>query len=196
MAMGSEAPTTNNGYGLTETQGPAMECVELGGMHQPSPEQFFFEVIDRDTGEPLPDGEPGMMLVSHLNRRGTVMLRYVGGDVVALSHETCPHCGRTEPRFLGSPRRADGFTKVKGTLINIGSLQDELAGLMRRGVSEYQLVLTTQDRSDPALAGRHAASDRLRSRGPGEDRPGDQGRGQRRRGDHAGHRVPPEGRFR
>ena len=70
MTMGSEAPTTNNGYGLTETQGPAMECVELGGMHQPSPEQFFFEVIDRDTGEPLPDGEPGMMLVSHLNRRG------------------------------------------------------------------------------------------------------------------------------
>ena len=149
MAMGSEAPTTNNGYGLTETQGPAMECVELGGMHQPSPEQFFFEVIDRDTGEPLPDGEPGMMLVSHLNRRGTVMLRYVGGDVVTLSHETCPHCGRTEPRFLGSPRRADGFTKVKGTLINIGALQDELAALMRRGVSEYQLVLTTEDRSDP-----------------------------------------------
>ena len=147
--MGSRAPTTNNGYGLTETQGPAMECVELGGMHQPSPEQFFFEVIDRDTGEPVPDGEPGMMLVSHLNRRGTVLLRYVGGDVVALSHETCPHCGRTEPRFLGTPYRADGFTKVKGTLINLGSLQDELASLLPRGVAEYQIVLTTEDRSDP-----------------------------------------------
>ena len=149
MEMGSEAPTTNNGYGLTETQGPAMECVELGGMHQPSPEQFFFEVIGRDTGEPVPDGEPGMMLVSHLNRRGTVLLRYVGGDVVTLTHETCPHCGRTEPRFLGSPRRTDGFTKVKGTLINLGSLQDELSALLRRGVSEYQIVLTTEDRSDP-----------------------------------------------
>ena len=149
MDMGSEAPTTNNGFGLTETQGPAMECVELGGMHQPSPEQFFFEVIDRDTGEPVPDGEPGMMLVSHLNRRGTVLLRYVGGDVVTLSHETCPHCGRTEPRFLGTPYRADGFTKVKGTLINLGSLQDELAALLRRGVAEYQILLTTEDRSDP-----------------------------------------------
>ena len=149
MDMGSETPTTNNGYGMTETQGPAMECVELGGMHQPSPEQFFFEVIDQDTGEPLPDGEPGMMLVSHLNRRGTVLLRYVVGDVVSLTHETCPHCGRTEPRFLGTPRRADEFTKVKGTLINLGSLQDELAALLRKGVAEYQIVLTTEDRSDP-----------------------------------------------
>ncbi len=148
MSMGSKDPSTNNGYGLTETQGPAMECVELGGMHQPSPEQFFFEVVDRETGEPLPDGEPGMMLVSHLNRRGTVLLRYVGGDVVALSHETCPNCGRAEPRFLGTPRRADGFTKVKGTLINLGSLQDSLAAMMGRGIAEYQIVLTTEDPSD------------------------------------------------
>ena len=149
MDLGSESPTTNNGYGLTEIQGPAVECVELGGMHQPSPEQFFFEVIDRDTGEPLSDGEPGMMLVSHLNRRGTVLLRYVGGDIVALTHETCPHCGRTEPRFLGTPRRADEFTKVKGTLINLGSLQEELAALVGKGVAEYQIALTTEDRSDP-----------------------------------------------
>ena len=147
--MGSEKPVTNNGYGMTEIQGPAMECVELGGVHQPSPEQFFFEVIDRDTSEPLPDGEPGMMLVSHLNRRGTVLLRYITGDILALTHETCPHCGRIEPRFLGTPRRADEFTKVKGTLINLGSLQGELAALVGKGVAEYQIVLTTEDRSDP-----------------------------------------------
>ena len=149
MDMGSATPTTNNGYGLTEILGPAMECVEFGGTHQPSPEQFFFEVIDRDTGEPLPDGEPGMMIFSHLNRRGTVLLRFVGGDIVSLTHETCPHCGRTEPRFLGTPRRADEFTKVKGTLINPGALQDDLAALLGKGVVEYQIVLTTEDRSDP-----------------------------------------------
>ena len=149
MDMGSDAPTTNNGYGMTEIQGPAMECVELSGVHQPSPEQFFFEIVDRDTGEPVPDGEPGMMLVSHLDRRGTVLLRYVSGDTLALTHDTCPHCGRTEPRFLGTPRRVDEFTKVKGTLINLGSLHDELALLVGKGVADYQIVLTTEDRSDP-----------------------------------------------
>ncbi len=168
MEMGSESPTTNNGYGLTETQGPAMECVELGGMHQPSPEQFFFEVIDKDSSEPLPDGEPGMMLVSHLNRRGTVLLRYVGGDIVTLDHKTCPNCGRTEPRFIGTPRRADGFTKIKGTLINLGSIQDDLAVLLRKGVVEYQILLTTQDRSDPlsqdAFVLRIACSEQERAR--------------------------------
>ena len=147
--MGSEAPVINNGFGLTETQGPAIECVELGGMHQPSPEQFYFEVVDPDTSEPVPDGEKGMLLVSHLNRRGTVLLRYVGGDIVTLTHETCQHCGRWEPRFLDSPYRADGLTKVKGTLINPASLLDELAALLQTGAAEYQVVVTREDRSDP-----------------------------------------------
>lgn len=149
IKMGSKSPITNNGYGLTETQGPAMECVELGGMHQPSPEQFFFEVMDADTGDSLGDGQQGLLLLSHLNRRGTVLLRYIGGDLVVLNHETCQNCGRTEPRFIGSPRRVDGFIKLKGTLINVGSIQDELAILLSKGVVEYQIVLTKQDQSDP-----------------------------------------------
>ena len=110
-ALGSPAPIINNGYGFTEVQGPAIECVEEGGRHQAVPDQFYTEIVDPNTGSPVADGEPGLLLISHLNRRGTVLLRYAPGDVVALSHEPCPHCGRREPRFLGGPHRADGLTK-------------------------------------------------------------------------------------
>ena len=88
-------------------------------------------------------------MLSHLNRRGTVLLRYMPGDVVALTHETCPHCGRQEPRFLGTPYRADGLTKVKGTLINPASLHEQLARLGHRGLAEYQIVVTREDTQDP-----------------------------------------------
>ena len=147
-AMGSVDPSTNNGYGLTETLGPAMECVEFSGAHQPAPEQFYFEVVDSDTGAPVPDGEKGMLLLSHLNRRGTVLLRYIAGDIVSLSHKTCSYCGRWEPRFLGTPYRADGLSKVKGTLINPGILHHELASLMADGLSEYQVVITRENPED------------------------------------------------
>lgn len=149
MAMGSHEPWTNNGYGLTETLGPATQCFEGGGMHQPLAEDYYFEVVEHETYEPVPDGQPGIMLVSHLNRRGTVLLRYVSGDIVTLTHETCPNCGRTSPRFLGAPYRADGLTKVKGTLINPASLNEEMTHLLQRGVAEYQVVIGREDSKDP-----------------------------------------------
>jgi phenylacetate-coenzyme A ligase PaaK-like adenylate-forming protein len=168
VAMGSDSPWTNNGYGLTETLGPATECMEGGGMHQPLSEQYYFEVVDPETYEPVPDGQPGMMLVSHLNRRGTVLLRYVSGDIVSITHETCPNCGRTAPRFLGAPYRADGLTKVKGTLINPASLHEDMTHLLQRGVAEYQVVIGREDAADPysgdMLLVRVAAADEDRDR--------------------------------
>ena len=82
--LGSAEPRISNGYGFTEMQGPAMECVELGPRHIAAPEQFHFEVVDVETGEPVAEGTPGLLLMSHLNRRGTVLLRYRVGDIVAI----------------------------------------------------------------------------------------------------------------
>ena len=147
--MGSPHVTVNNGYGMTELMGPSTECRENGGAHLPAPEQFYFEVVDPETYAPVPDGARGLLLLTHLNRRGTVLLRYVAGDVVALTHEQCPHCGRWEPRFLGSPYRVDGLTKVKGTLINPVVILDGLSGLLSRGVREYQVVISRENPHDP-----------------------------------------------
>ena len=150
--MGSPHVTVNNGYGMTELMGPSTECRENGGAHLPAPEQFYFEVVDPETYAPVPDGARGLLLFTHLNRRGTVLLRYVAGDVVALTHEQCPHCGRWEPRFLGSPYRVDGLTKVKGTLINPAVILDGLSGLLSRGVREYQVVISRENPHDPLAA--------------------------------------------
>ncbi len=130
-------------------QGPAVECVERGGKHQAVPDQFYFEVVDVETGDPMPDGREGALLVSHLNRRGTVMLRYMTGDVVAVTNEACPDCGRTEPRFLGTPYRIDGLIKVKGTLVNPSAIHERLSSYLGRGIAEYQIVATRVDPKDP-----------------------------------------------
>ncbi len=150
--MGSPHVTVNNGYGMTELMGPSIECRENGGAHLPTPAQFFFEVVDPQTYAPVPDGARGLLVLTHLNRRGTVLPRYAAGDVVALTHKPCPHCGRHEPRFLGSPYRVDGLTKVKGTLVNPAVLLEGLSGLLSRGVKEYQVVITRQTPNDPLSA--------------------------------------------
>ena len=151
-SLGSPHVTVNNGYGMTELMGPSTECRENGGAHLPAPEQFYFEVVDPQTYAPVPDGERGLLVLTHLNRRGTVLLRYVAGDVVVLTHDQCPHCGRWEPRFLGSPYRVDGLTKVKGTLVNPAKLLEGLSGLLSRGVKEYQIVISREVPSDPLSA--------------------------------------------
>lgn len=150
--LGSPHVTVNNGYGMTELMGPSTECCENGGAHLPAPEQFYFEVVDPQTHEPVPDGARGLLVLTHLNRRGTVLLRYVAGDAVALTHDQCPHCGRWEPRFLGSPYRVDGLTKVKGTLVNPAMLLEGLSGLLSRGVKEYQIVISRETPGDPLSA--------------------------------------------
>lgn len=152
MGLGSPHVTVNNGYGMTELMGPSTECRENGGAHLPVPEQFYFEVVDPETFKPVPDGERGLLVLTHLNRRGTVLLRYAAGDAVALTHEQCPHCGRHEPRFLGSPFRVDGLTKVKGTLLNPAVLLDRLSSLLSRGVKEYQVVIGHEVPGDPLSA--------------------------------------------
>ena len=150
--LGSAHVTVNNGYGMTELMGPSTECRENGGAHVPAPAQFYCEVVDPQTYAPVPDGARGLLVLTHLNRRGTVLLRYVAGDVVALTHAQCPHCGRHEPRFLGSPYRVDGLTKVKGTLVNPALLLEGLSGLLSRGVREYQVVICRESPDDPLSA--------------------------------------------
>ena len=139
-SLGSSNPIISNGYGFTEMQAPAMECVELGPRHIAAPEQFHFEVVDIESGELAAEGTPGLLLMSHLNRRGTVLLRYRVGDVVAMDNGKCDHCGRTGPRFTTDPYRADGLVKIKGTLVDPQALHSRLSPLLSvDGVSDYQL---------------------------------------------------------
>lgn len=150
--LGSINPYINNGYGFTEMQAMAMECSDQDWRHQSTPEQYFFEILDPETRRKVPDGENGMLAISHLNRRGTVLLRYLVGDIVSLNHKICPECGRWEPRFVGTPYRADGVTKIKGILINPSILHEKMSLLFKRGLSEYQFVVGKREgESEPSI---------------------------------------------
>jgi len=136
-----------NRYGSTEQGGSMVECTEGSGFHSLAPDQIFHEVVDAADGRRLSEGETGMLAFTHIYRRGTVFLRYLVGDVVSMTTATCPHCGRTTPRITSQPVRAGDIIKIKGTLVNLQNLKDQLERLP--SVEEYQIVVRPTDETDP-----------------------------------------------
>src|SRR5205823_10672484 len=131
---------------FTELQGSTGECVELGGSHHPATDQTPFEVLDEQNHTPLPDGKSGLFTVTHLDRRGTVLLRYAIGDLTAISHEVCPHCGRQGPRIITNTVRTFELVKFNGALLNPDALKEAIATV--EGIEEYQIVFIRQQRDD------------------------------------------------
>ncbi len=136
-------------YGFTEARVAWGECPTLpeesSGYHL-FPDLGLIEVIDPETGEVKGEGEPGELVYTPLNARGTVVLRYRTGDYVdgGVTWEPCPHCGRTVPRIVGNIGRASNtkelqFGKLKGTLINFDTLQQILDNTT--DIGEWQLEI-------------------------------------------------------
>ena len=144
--QGVEKPIIFDRYGSTEAGGMA-QCHEDGDWHNPAPDLLFQEVVDPDTGRCLPDGERGALAITHINRRGTTLVRYLVGDIVSLSHEPCPHCGRGGDRVIPPIVRTKDLLKVKGMLINPTVLLESLGAVP--GIDEFQVVLARKDENDP-----------------------------------------------
>jgi len=117
------------------------------GNHNPAPDQFLFEAVAPETYAPVPDGEEGMILLTHLDRRGTVMLRYALGDVARLTREQCHHCGALTERLMSMPRRTDGLLKIKGMLVNPQALVGAVAA--EAEVLQFQAMVAKEDVGDP-----------------------------------------------
>jgi phenylacetate-coenzyme A ligase PaaK-like adenylate-forming protein len=145
--LGAADPVVSISYGATEMQGGMVECRPGSGYHNPAPEQFYVEIVEPGSGRPLPEGEKGQILLTHLDRRGTVLLRYALGDVTAHSTAPCPRCGRCAGRLTELPRRTDELVKIKGMLVN----PEVIAGILvrERAVSEYQIVIEKERADDP-----------------------------------------------
>lgn len=142
-ALGAQSPFVSISYGATEMQGGMVECAPGSGFHNPAPDQFYIEIVDPETHAPLPDGEAGLILLTHLDRRGTVLLRYALGDVTVRSAEPCPHCGSHADRLVQTPARADALVKVRGMLLNPAAIEAVLAG--NPDVAEYQIVIDREE---------------------------------------------------
>ncbi|MBL8697689.1 MAG: phenylacetate--CoA ligase family protein [Alphaproteobacteria bacterium] len=145
--LGAAAPRVSVSYAATEMQVGTVECHPGAGYHNPAPEQFHFEVVDPATHRPLPDGERGLIVLTHLDRTGTVLLRYALGDLSAIARTPCPHCGATTDRFVELPQRADDMLKIRGMLVNPALLLDTLAG--DPDIREFQVVIDHEAPDDP-----------------------------------------------
>jgi phenylacetate-CoA ligase len=130
-------------YGLTELCGPGLsyECLEHSGMH--INEDFFLaEIIDPVTGEVLPEGSEGEMVISTLTKEGIPMLRYRTKDITSITYEPCK-CGRTNARMDLVRGRSDDMMVIRG--VNVFPSQVEAVLLGIEGIGEqYQLIVTTE----------------------------------------------------
>ncbi|APW96721.1 phenylacetate--CoA ligase [Halobiforma lacisalsi AJ5] len=112
-------------YGLSELIGPgvAAECREAqDGMHIHE-DHFYPEVIDPATGEPLPEGEEGELVLTSLSKEALPVLRYRTGDLTTLTDEEC-ECGRTTVRMDGVTGRADDLIIVRGVNLYPSQIED------------------------------------------------------------------------
>lgn len=137
-------------YGLTEIYGPgiSISCRENDGLHYWD-DYLYFEIIDPKTGEQVPDGEVGELVITTLVKEGAPLIRYRTRDLTHLITGPCP-CGCKYPRHGRIIGRTDDMTKVKGVNIYPGQIDDLLREIP--GVSsEYQVVVDHIDGKDQLL---------------------------------------------
>ncbi len=127
-------------YGLTEIYGPgiAIDCSCHEGMHY-FDDFLYFEIIDSVTGEVLPEGEMGELVITTLRKEGAPLLRYRTRDLTRIIPGTCP-CGLSYPRIDRIVGRTDDMVKVKGVNIYPGQI-DEILREIDGVSSEYQIII-------------------------------------------------------
>ncbi|MDY6893158.1 MAG: phenylacetate--CoA ligase [Chloroflexota bacterium] len=128
-----------NVYGLTEVIGPgvSVECPHKCGMHI-AEDHFLVEIIDPDTGEQLPYGEAGEMVITTLTKEAQPVIRFRTRDIVVLDPEPC-ECGRTLARMSRVAGRSDDMLIVRG--VNVFPSQIESVLLDVEGVEPHYLIV-------------------------------------------------------
>jgi phenylacetate-CoA ligase len=101
-------------YGLTEIIGPgvANECYLKNGLHI-CDDHFYPEIINPSTGEVLPDGEKGELVLTTLTKEGTPLIRYRTRDITCFLSGSC-ECGRTSKRMKRLMGRTDDMLVIRG----------------------------------------------------------------------------------
>jgi len=115
--------TATDNYGISEVMGPGVagECLERSGLHL-NEDHFLAEIVDPDTGAPLPPGETGELVLTTLTKEAFPVIRYRTGDLTRFIDGPCP-CGRTLRRIDRIIGRTDDMLTVRG--INVFPSQVE-----------------------------------------------------------------------
>ena len=134
-------------YGLTEIAGPgvATDCEFHRGLHIQE-DHFLPEVINPETGEQLPEGTEGELVITTLTKEGFPMIRYRTKDVTNLEYDKCD-CGRTTARIQRFKGRSDDMLIIRG--VNVFPSQVEAALLNVDGITpNYFMTVDRVDNSD------------------------------------------------
>ncbi len=134
-------------YGLTEIYGPGIgiNCEYDTGMHYWD-DFLYLEIIDPKTGEPVPDGEMGEIVITTLVKEGAPLIRYRTHDLSRIIPGKC-ECGRCYPRIDRIMGRTDDMMKIKG--VNVFPSQiEEILGEFKEVSSEYQVRISHLDGKD------------------------------------------------
>ena len=128
-------------YGLSEILGPGVgiECVEAqSGLHIWE-DHFIPEIINPETGEVLPAGEKGELVITTITKEGIPLIRYRTRDITRLIKEPCI-CGRTHARIERLSGRSDDMLIIRG--VNVFPSQIESVLFNIEGVEpHYQLIV-------------------------------------------------------
>ena len=130
-------------YGMSELMGPGVagECTQLSGMHI-SEDHFLAEIIDPVTGEVLPAGETGELVITPITKHALPLLRYRTKDITSLHYEPCA-CGRTTARMAKIGGRTDDMLIISGVNVFPSQIEEVLYGIEGIG-SNYQITVTKQ----------------------------------------------------
>lgn len=131
-----------NIYGLTEIMGPgvAQECVEQNGMHIQD-DHFYPEIINPKTGETLPAGQKGELVLTTLTKTGIPILRFRTKDLTSLIIEQCA-CGRSSVKMSRITGRSDDMLKIRGVMVFPSQIEKAL--LKIKGASPNYLIKVTR----------------------------------------------------
>jgi phenylacetate-CoA ligase len=114
-------------YGLSEIMGPgiSIECADAQeGLHVWE-DHFYPEIVDPATGEPLPAGEEGELVLTTLTKEALPVLRYRTGDITTLYEEECD-CGRTAVRMGNVTGRTDDLLIVRGVNVYASQIEETM----------------------------------------------------------------------
>ena len=143
---GEDVLVTSN-YGMSELMGPGVsgECEYMDGMHI-NEDYFIPEIIDPVTGEVLPEGEKGELVITCIYKEALPLIRYRTKDITRLTFEPCK-CGRTTCRMENLSGRSDDMLKIRGVNVFPTQIEEVVISIEELG-PHYEIVVTREGYSD------------------------------------------------
>lgn len=138
-----------NIYGLSEIMGPGVsneDVDERGGLSYIWEDHFYPEIVDPETGDPLPEGETGVLVFTTLTKKAMPILRYWTGDLTYITREPGAS-GRTHARMAQIRGRSDDMLIVRGVNLYPTQLEAVLSEIAEVE-PHYQIVLTREGTMD------------------------------------------------